>query len=154
MSEPAIHELTYIVCCIGSTYYAIPSSDVQQLEMLEDVTPVPNSPDFLDGVVYLRGQVVPVVNLRRRFGLERVPYDLSSRLIVVKFDARVVGLAVDSAREFLKFASDDLQPAPQSFGPPENDPLAGVLKRDERMILVLEVRRLLAPGILPEMSKS
>ena len=69
--------------------------------MVEHVTPVPNAPPFVDGVVFSRGQVVPAVNLRARFGFERAEYDLRTRLLVVQHGGRSVGLVVDAAREFV-----------------------------------------------------
>ena len=75
---------TYIVFAVAGTPYALRSADVQHVEMVEQVTRVPNAAPFVDGVVFSRGQVVPAVNLRSRFGFERVPYDLRTRLIVVQ----------------------------------------------------------------------
>ena len=71
---------------------------VQQIEMVEHITPVPNAPAFVDGVVFARGQVVTVVNLRSRFGFDRVPIDLHTRLMVMAIPGRSLGLLVDSAQ--------------------------------------------------------
>ena len=73
--------------------------------MIEQVTPVPNAPDYLEGVVLSRGQIVPVLNLRARFGFEKAPLDLATRLLVLQCGERWVGLLVDSAREFVKIPS-------------------------------------------------
>lgn len=134
----------YVVCRVDGTYYAIPAADVQQLEMVDGVTRVPGSEEALDGVVYLRGQVVPVLNLRRRLGLERIGYDYSSRLVMVRLEERVVALAVDSASEFSSFPSEACQPPPEALR--GQSYLAGVITLKERMILVLDVRRLLESG--------
>lgn len=135
---------SYVICRVADTHYAILASDVQQLEMVDAVTRVPGSEEALDGVVYLRGQVVPVLNLRRRLGLERIDYDYSSRLIIVKLDERVVALAVDGASEFASFPAEARQPSPEALR--GQSYLGGVITLKDRMILVLDVRRLLEDG--------
>ena len=134
----------YVICRIAETHYAILASDVQQLEMVDSVTRVPGTQESLDGVVYLRGQVVPVLNLRRRLGLERIDYDYSSRLIIVKVEERVVALAVDSASEFATFSAQACQAPPEGLR--GQSCLGGVITLKDRMILVLDVRRLLQDG--------
>ncbi|MBS2034478.1 purine-binding chemotaxis protein CheW [bacterium] len=138
----------YVVCRVDQTHYAIPAADVQQLEMVEQITRVPGSTEALDGVVYLRGQVVPVLNLRSRLGLPRVDYDYSSRLVIVRLDRRVVALAVDSASEFASFSEEACQPAPEALA--RLDYLAGVVAQENRLILILNVRRLLESDNFPQ----
>ena len=93
---------TFIVFSVAGTSYALPSAVVQHIEMVEQVTRVPNAAPFVDGVVFSRGQVLPAVSLRARFGFERVPYDVRTRLIVVQSAARQIGLLVDEGREFIR----------------------------------------------------
>src|SRR3569623_1108963 len=90
---------SFIFFELAGTTYAVETQAVQQMEMVEQITPVPNAPAFVDGVVFARGQVVPVVNLRARFGFPRIANDAKTRLIVGSQDDRTVGLLVDSARE-------------------------------------------------------
>lgn len=138
----------YVLFTVGSTHYAIPALQIQQVELLEPVTRVPDAPAFIDGVVYLRGQVVPVMNLRRRFGLEPAPQELSHRLIVVQHGARVVGLAVDSARDFVSIAPDALQPAPETLAGP-GQPAEAVAQVKDRLVVILNLARLLEPEAAP-----
>ena len=91
----------YILFMVNGTTYALPSRDVAHVEMVDQITAVPNAATFVDGVVFSRGQVVPAVNIRARFGFERVAPDFRSRLLVVQVQGRSVGLLVDSCREFL-----------------------------------------------------
>ena len=105
----------YVLFELAGTAYAVPSRAVQRMEMVEHVTPVPNAPPFVDGVVFSRGRVVPAVNLRRRFGFDRAAYDLKTRLIVVAHADRAVGLIVDSAREFVTIPADAIQPPPEAW---------------------------------------
>src|SRR5688572_29671132 len=104
---------TYILFEIAGTTYGIPSQNVRQIEMIEHITPLPNAPKFVEGVVFTRGEVIPAVNLRRRFGFEAVPRNTRSRLIVTSHNGRVVGLIVDSAREFTNIGSEAIQPVPE-----------------------------------------
>ena len=89
---------SYVLFELAGATYALRSDDVAQLEMVGAPTPVPNAPAYVDGVVSVRGQVIPAVSLRARFGFPRAAHDLRSRLIVVRAQGRTVGLVVDSAR--------------------------------------------------------
>jgi purine-binding chemotaxis protein CheW len=124
---------------LAGTAYALPSDAVLRMEMVEHVTPVPNAPAFVDGVVFSRGRVVPAVNLRRRFGFDKVPYDLRTRLIVVGHADRVVGLIVDSAREFVEISADAIQPPPDAMGGTSGHYLAGIATIKDKVILIVNV---------------
>jgi purine-binding chemotaxis protein CheW len=130
---------SYVLFTLAETAYAIPSGDVQRMEMVEHVTPVPNAAPYVDGVVFSRGKVVPAVNLRRRFGFERVDHDLKTRLIVVSHDDRLVGLIVDSAREFVAIPAKAVQPPPEGMAGTSGRYLRGIADVDGRLILVLDV---------------
>jgi purine-binding chemotaxis protein CheW len=129
---------------LAGTAYAVPSHAVERMEMVEHVTPVPNAPAFVDGVVFSRGRVVPVVNLRRRFGFDKVPYDPRTRLIVVGHADRVVGLIVDSAREFVEISADAIQPPPDAMGGTSGHYLAGIATIKDKVILVVDVGEVLS----------
>lgn len=129
----------YVLFELAGTAYAVPSAAVQRMEMVEQVTPVPNAPPFVDGVVFSRGRVVPAVNLRRRFGFDRAAYDLKTRLIVVAHADRVVGLVVDSAREFVTIPADAIQPPPEALAGTSGNYLSGIATVGDRVILLLDV---------------
>ncbi|HEY1376113.1 MAG TPA: chemotaxis protein CheW [Gemmataceae bacterium] len=130
---------SYVLFDLAGTAYAVPSRVVQRLEMVEQVTPVPNAPPFVDGVVFSRGQVVPAVNLRRRFGFDRAAYDLKTRLIVVEHAGRAVGLIVDQAREFVAIPGDSIQPPPEGLAGTSGKYLSGVVTFNDRVVLILDV---------------
>jgi purine-binding chemotaxis protein CheW len=125
------------------TTYAVPASHVHMVDMVDNVTRVPNAPPWVDGLMSVRGQVVPVVNLRRRFGFEPEPYTLETRLVVVNLDGRLVGLVADTAREFQNLPLDLLEPAPDALKSQGEDALAGILNHQGRLILLLAPERLL-----------
>ena len=129
----------YILFELAGTPYAVHSAAVQRMEMVDHVTPVPNAPPFVDGIVFSRGRVVPAINLRRRFGFDPAPYDLKTRMIVVTHADRVVGLIVDSAREFVTIAGDAIQPPPEGLAGTSGNYLDGIATVGDRVILILDV---------------
>jgi purine-binding chemotaxis protein CheW len=143
-APPAAAEPFILFDLAGATY-AIRSREIQQLEMIGAVTPVPHAPSFVDGVVSVRGQVIPVVNLRSRFGFERVAFDLRSRLLVLRRDGRTVGFAVDSAREFASIPAGAIQPPPEGIAELSGRYLEGVAHLGERLVLVLDTNDLFSP---------
>jgi len=133
----------YILFAVAGTSYALPSQDVAHVEMVDQVTRVPNAPAFVDGVVFSRGQIVPALNMRARFGFERAPLDVSSRLLVVQHDGRSVGLLVDACREFLTLPPDSIHPPGDALGGLSAQFVIGVASINNRLIVVLGLDRLL-----------
>lgn len=138
---------SYVLCDLAGATYAVRSDDIQQLEMISAPTPVPNSPAFVDGVVSVRGQVIPAMNLRARFGFPRVEHDLRSRLVVVRAAGRTIGLVVDSAREFADIPADAIGPLPEGISGLSGRYLRGVAHRGERLLLIIDVAQLLAHDV-------
>ena len=134
---------SYILFTVAGTTYALPSGEVRHMEMVEDVTRVPNAPSFVDGVVFSRGQVVPVVNLRARFGFERVAHDIRTRLVVVQSGARLVGLVVDSAREFVSIPPNAIQPPHEALAGMSGRYVDGIASLGDRLVLILNLSRIL-----------
>jgi chemotaxis signal transduction protein len=131
---------TYILFGVAGTTYAIKSHDVLHIEMIEHVTPVPNAPAFVEGVVFSRGQVVPVINLRARFGFERGGVTLRSRLLVVQHGTRRIGLLADESREFIRISDAAIKPPQEAIGGLSGNYLEGVAALGQRIVLVLSVR--------------
>ena len=140
---------SYILFELAGTTYALHSDDILQLDMVGPVTPVPNAPAFVEGVVSLRGQVIPAVNLRARFGFPTVAFDVRSRLIVVHAQRRTVGLLVDSAREFATIPPDAILPPPDGVAGMSGRYLIGLAHIGDRLVLVLDVLELLDVRIHP-----
>ena len=133
----------YILFTVNGTTYALPSQDVAHVEMIEQVTAVPNAAAFVDGVIFSRGQVVPAINLRVRFGFERVAPDLRSRLLVVQVQGRHVGLLVDSCREFLTIPQAAVQPPGDGLSGIGARYISGIATLDDRLIVILDLGTLL-----------
>lgn len=125
---------------LDETSYALPVSIVRQVEMVEKITQVPTSPPYVLGVTSIRGQVLPVLDLRHRLGLPSRPADRNSRLLVVEWSARTVALLVDSATEFKEIDSEALVDTP---GEMTGELVERLLHLGERTVLLLDLRKVL-----------
>src|SRR5215475_11659370 len=99
---------SYVIFELAGTNYGIPSSQVRHIDMFEHVTLVPNANPAIDGVVFSRGQVIPALNLRARFGFPRETSTLRTRIVFTTIHDRTVGLIVDTAREFRNIPADTI----------------------------------------------
>lgn len=135
---------TYILFELAGTTYGVRSRDVQHMEMVEHITPVPNAAHFVEGVVFSRGRVIPALNLRSRFGFERIAHDLRSRLIVVQAQERIVGLLVDAAREFIPIPAASIQPPHEAITGLSGQYLEGIATlANGRIVLILDLENVL-----------
>jgi purine-binding chemotaxis protein CheW len=133
----------YIIFSIVGTSYALPTDQIAHIEMVNEVTRVPNAPRFVDGVVFSRGEVVPAVSVRARFGFDRAPHDLRTRLLVVRAGERKVGLIVDSAREFLAMDDASIKSANEAVTGLSGEYVRGIATIGDRMIVVLDLESIL-----------
>ena len=129
----------FILFELAGTTYGVRSGFVQQIEMIDDVAPVPNAHPSVEGVVLVRGQVIPALNLRTRFGFDKTERNLRSRLVVINAGGRVVGLIVDTAREFIKIPTESIEPPPEALTGLTGQYLEGIATINKRMILVLNL---------------
>jgi purine-binding chemotaxis protein CheW len=129
----------FILFELAGTTYGVRSRFVQQIEMVADFASVPNAHSAVGGVALVRGQVIPALNLRVRFGFDKTERDLRSRLVVINSGTRVVGLIVDTAREFIKISTDSIEPPPQALTGLSGHYLEGIATVGDRMILVLNL---------------
>lgn len=142
----------YILFDLAGTTYGVRSHAVQQMEMVEHITPVPNAAAFVEGIIFSRGQVIPVVNLRARFGFDKAPYDLKTRLVVISASGRSVGLIVDSAREFVALPTEEIHPPPEAISGLSGKYLEGIATLGERLVLILDLEQVLnlTEAMLPQ----
>ncbi|HWH70004.1 MAG TPA: chemotaxis protein CheW [Candidatus Sulfotelmatobacter sp.] len=143
MPETLSNHESYILFELAGTTYGLRSQEVQHMEIVEHITPVPNAPPFVEGVVFSRGQVIPAINLRVRFGFARQAHTLRSRLIVVQAGERRVGLIVDTAREFRNLAPESILPPEQAITGVNENYLQGIAPLGDRLIFLLNIAELL-----------
>jgi purine-binding chemotaxis protein CheW len=152
MSEVATSSDTFILFELAGTTYGVRSEEVRHMEMVDQITPVPTAPKFVEGVVFSRGQVIPAINLRLRFGFAAQPHTVRSRLIVVEAAGRIVGLLVDAAREFRLLPAEAIQPPNEAIAGLSGDYLRGIAIVNQRLILLLDLEQVLI-GVNEELGK-
>ena len=138
-NERAAAADTYVLFEIAGTTYAVRSNDVSQLEMIEHITPVPNAPEAVEGVVFSRGQVIPAISLRVRFGFPKTPHDVRSRLVVVQVAGRGIGLITDAAREFKLIPAEAITPPSEALSGTTGRYLEAIATIGDRLILILNL---------------
>jgi purine-binding chemotaxis protein CheW len=132
----------HVVFVVAGVEYALPITFVLQMESFTGATPVPGSPRYVLGVVTLRGRVIPVIDLRRRFGLPPVEPTLDTRIIVTQLAGRVVAFCVDRAREVILLDSEKLQPAPPLVSERSVGLVNGMFAVGPRLLLLLDLPRI------------
>ncbi|MEM6393703.1 MAG: chemotaxis protein CheW [Planctomycetota bacterium] len=138
--------LQLVTFVVGSEEYAIPILAVQEINRMMAITRVPQSPPFVEGVINLRGKIIPVIDLRRRFGIDANTTTGDERIIVVEVnnegDTRVLGFTVDRVNEVLRIGRDIVDPAPALATGNESDYVQGVGKLEDRLLILLALERL------------
>jgi len=123
--------------------YGVPISQVQEIVRVGGITMVPNSPVFMEGVINLRGRVLPVLNLRKRLGLSEKEISSASRIVVTEIGNKVIGLLVDAVSHVIKIPPENVEPAPEEVLEIDTDYITGVGKLHDRMIILLDLEKLL-----------
>lgn len=139
----------YILFELAGSLYAIRSEDVLHIEMLEHITPVPNTHPAVEGVVFSRGNVIPALNLRVRFGLPPAAHTPRTRLILIKLQQRAVALIVDAAREFRTLPSESIKPIEETLHGIRGNYVRGVATVNDRLVLLLDLAAVLAQDEIP-----
>ena len=124
--------------------YGVDVKQVQEIRRVAEITSVPRAPEFVRGVINLRGRILPVLDLRRRLGLGEVVVERASRIVVVRVKERLLGLLVDGASQVLKIPVSQVEPAPEEVVQKGGDYIRGVAKLADRLIILVDLERLLA----------
>ncbi len=127
---------------IGDEEFAVDILRVQEIIRIVEITKVPKSPPFVEGVINLRGKVIPIIDLRKRFNLEERKTTKETRIIVVDIDGKVIGLIVDSVSEVLRLPSDTIEPPPPIVAGIESEYIKGVGKLDDRLLILLDLNKI------------
>jgi len=138
---------------LGGEEYGIDILKVQEIKGWEGATPIPNMPSYILGVINLRGTVVPIINLRAFFDMEALQFTKTTVVIVVRVadsekGERTMGLVVDAVSEVHNITQDELRPAPEFGGACRSDFIMALATKANRMIILLEVDRLIHEGVL------
>ena len=137
-----------LVFALGGEEYAVDILKVQEIRGYEKVTAIPGAPPYLKGVVNLRGIIVPVLDMRIKFGLPDPRYDAFTVVIILRVVGRVIGVVVDAVSDVVRLAPGDVKAAPSLGSIVDSGFLAGLATLNDRMILLLEIERFLSSGEL------
>jgi purine-binding chemotaxis protein CheW len=136
-------ELHIVGFQVGRETYGVSITSLHEIVRVPEITAVPDAPDYMEGVINLRGKIVSVIDLRKRLGELQVAPNRRNRILVVEHNARLSGLIVDSASEVLKIPADDVEPAPHEFQEGGLNCVTGLAKYKGRLIVLLDMAKLL-----------
>ena len=141
-------ELQIVGFRIGHETFGLPISLVHEIVRPPEITNVPHAPEYVEGVMNLRGRIVPVIDLRRRFGGAAGENSRKNRVLIVDVESKAVGLIVDSASEVLKISDAQIEPPPDVFTTAATSYVTGVAKHQGRLIILVDLNRILQNGEL------
>lgn len=146
-------EQQVVVFGLGREEYGVEITEVQEIVRLQDITKIPNTPEFVEGVVNLRGKVIPLIDLKKRFGLEQAERTGDNRIIVVNINDSVIGVIVDYVSEVIRLADDMIEQPPSIVKGIGKEYLKGIGKISDRLLILLDLEKILnssEQGILQE----
>ncbi len=135
-------ELHIVGFQVGRETYGVTITSLQEIVRVPEITAVPDAPDYMEGVINLRGKIVSVIDLRKRFGDKAITSSRRNRILVIEHQGRLCGLIVDSASEVLKIPASDVEPSAEVFHEGLNS-VTGLAKHQGRLIVLLDMDKLL-----------
>lgn len=124
--------------------YAIPITTIQEIIVMKPITRIPQVPESIEGLINLRGSVLPVVNLRRLFGMSPKEFDDETRTVIVNVGGRTLGYIVDEVTQVMRVSADQIQPPPLVVTASGKRHIAGLARLDDRLLIILDIDKLLA----------
>ncbi|MGO9590757.1 MAG: chemotaxis protein CheW [Candidatus Acidiferrales bacterium] len=147
-------ELQVVGFRIGRETFGLPISMVREIVRVPEITSVPNAPDYIEGVINLRGRIIPIVDLRKRFGDKAFEANKKNRIVVVEMESRVIGLIVHSASEVLRIPPSEIEAPHNVFQEGELNYITGVGKLNGRLVILLDLSRILQRGELRRLDEA
>jgi purine-binding chemotaxis protein CheW len=136
-------QLQFVGFQIDGTDYAIPIMSIREIILMRPITRIPQVPPYIEGLINLRGLVIPIVNLRTRFGLESRPFGEETRTIVTSLGEKTVGCIVDAVTRVMRIDTDQIQPAPAAMTPQVRRFVSGLAQLEDRLLVLLDLQSLL-----------
>ncbi len=124
--------------------YGIDILKVQEINRITEITKIPQSPDFVEGVINLRGNVIPIIDLRKRFNMPHKEYDKQTRIVVGEIGDRTVGFIVDAVSEVIRLPENTIEPPPNITSDDRTDYILGVGKLEDRLLMLLDIEKILS----------
>ena len=129
---------------LGNEEFAVDILKIQEINRMVEITKVPKAPAFVEGVINLRGKVIPIIDLRKRFGLEVSEYTKNTRIVVVDIEGKVVGLVVDGVSEVLRLPLSAVEPPPPVVAGIDSEYINGVGTLEDRLLILLNLEKVLS----------
>ena len=146
-AKPGSEDLIQLVSFkLADEEFGVDILQVQEINRLVDITKVPKTPEFVEGVINLRGKVIPVIDLRKRFDLEINDYNPDTRIVVVDIDNSIMGMIVDEVSEVLRLPLSTVEAAPDITSTIDADYISGVAKLDDRLLILLDLSKVFTPS--------
>ncbi len=133
----------FLSFALGEEHYGVDILKVQEIRGYDSVTRLPDAPDYIKGVINLRGTIVPVIDLRLKLRLKEARYDAFTVMIVLNVEDRVVGIVVDSVSDVIPLSSDQIRPTPEFGAAVDTRFISGIGTQDDRMLILLDIETLL-----------
>ncbi|MGI6452186.1 MAG: chemotaxis protein CheW [Syntrophomonadaceae bacterium] len=133
--------------------YGIPITTVQEIITITNPTQLPQTPDFVEGIINLRGKIIPIVDLKKRFNMGQSELHADTRSIVVELQGRTVGIIVDEVTEVLRVPAADIEPPPQGISSVDADYLTGIGKIGNRLLVILDLEEIFSEKEKRELMK-
>lgn len=142
--DTAQEEKQLVVFDLDSESYGVDIGAVREIIRMQEITRVPRTPEFVEGVINLRGKVIPVVDLRKRFGLNAGEQNKDNRIVVVDIGGQDIGVVVDAVTEVLRIHASAIEPPSSVITSADSEYLLGIAKLDDKMIILLELESVLS----------
>ncbi|MFP4079898.1 MAG: chemotaxis protein CheW [Ectothiorhodospira sp.] len=134
----------YLTFTLGEEEYGIDILNVQEIRGYDAVTKIANAPDFIKGVINMRGVIVPIIDMRLKFNLGVVEYNQFTVVIILNVTGRVIGMVVDGVSDVVALKREQVRPAPEFGAVLDTDYIEGLATLDERMVIVVDIEKLMS----------
>ena len=143
IAETAEHEVQVVTFKLGKEEYAIEILRVQEIVMITEITRMPKAARFIEGIVNLRGQMIPIIDMRKRFELPQAEHDAETRIIIVDIGSEIVGMVVDGVKEVIRLPDSAISPPPPMIQGISSEYLKGIGQIGERLLIMLDLAKVL-----------
>ncbi len=141
--EKSLSSTQLVSFTVGKEYYGVHIEEVQEIIRMPEITHLPQTEEYIKGIINLRGNIIPIIDMRTRFHMESLNYSEITRVIVLSIQNKLVGIIVDSVSKVLELADKDIEDAPEIIHGLAKEYIEGVGKLDEKMIIILKADKVL-----------
>ncbi len=146
-------ERQLVVFDLNEEAYGVDISQVREIIRMQEITRVPRAPEFIEGVINLRGKVIPVVDLRARFSMPGTERTDEHRIVVVDVDGQDIGMVVDAVTEVSRIPSDSIEPPSSVITTDDSEYLTGIVKTDDKLIILLDIAKVISDSEASELAE-